>query len=850
MTTIKLQRSRIASLLLATFLLTIGARMQAQESGKQTQGRDYVKDEVIVKFKNDAVTMPDGSRRIAPTRRAMNDVLHDIGAGEARQLMPLTIQSEARSRMQGTASQQERLVPAWQTPHKPIDLSQLYVMKIDTSMTSVAEAIERLQALEDVVYAQPNYIHKHTNAVETGKPMTAPQRRAAAEGIDYAATDPYFADQWYLTAIRMPELWEQPIIHERRPVVAVLDTGVDTLHVDLKDNLLPGWNADLQTNSVYDYEGHGTACASVLAAVGGNGGMVGANPLALLLPIVKGYVDESIIRAVDYAIAQGADILSCSFVVYDFQENKAMQDVFAKALESTIVVAGAGNWSTNITVDPYFPACAPGVIGVMATNEDGELAYFSNSDRDGSYYSSNDWDYNYELRAPGENMLLAKTGGGYYFGEGTSFATPLVAGAISRLLMCRDYSSREELLRALVESCTCHFDAMAAYHYQEPLSGTFTRNICGHDITFVKTDEYSLTMGDGEHPCLEGTIKAFTIPDAVAGYAVTNIAPNAFKGVTIGQLTLPYMLRGIGSGAFQDSHIDTLHIQSQKLPPVCADDAFDEWHFQNTLITIKDVYLADWLTDSVWGRFAKWNVDYFYAEICGTQTKFCFMDAIPKTVKLGINGETAIPFSFEGTFIIPDEVLGFQVTDVASYALSECPQMKGIVLPDWLTDIPEGLCRCCQSLQHVIIPEGVRSIGMYAFSECGLTEIILPASLMSLGSEAFASNQAYVMQVTNATPIDLKDENGDDILPFGNADFLKACTLRVPQGSKAAYEAALGWCEFGTIEEYVTSGVSQLHSGMEEPDGQWYDQQGRHVSGQSLRKGVYINSLRKKLIKE
>ena len=126
-------------------------------------------------------------------------------------------------------------------------------------------------------------------------------------------------------------------------------------------------------------------------------------------------------------------------------------------------------------------------------------------------------------------------------------------------------------------------------------------------------------------------------------------------------------------------------------------------------------------------------------------------------------------------------------------------------------------------MQHVAIPEGVRSIGMYAFSECALTEMALPASLISLGHKAFDSNLPYVMQVANAIPIDLKDEYGDDSQPFGDADFLKACTLLVPQGSKTVYEAAPGWCEFGTIEEYVTSGVPQQYAGMEAPDGPWYE---------------------------
>ena len=86
-------------------------------------------------------------------------------------------------------------------------------------------------------------------------------------------------------AMRMTELWQKPIVNSRRPVIAIVDTGVDTTHPDLKDNIAEGgYDMVNDTTIINDFHGHGTHCAGVAAAAGIQ--VAGANPNALILPIV------------------------------------------------------------------------------------------------------------------------------------------------------------------------------------------------------------------------------------------------------------------------------------------------------------------------------------------------------------------------------------------------------------------------------------------------------------------------------------------------------------------------------------------------------------------------------------
>ena len=293
--------------------------------------------------------------------------------------------------------------------------------------------------------------------------------------------------------MKLPQLWQQPIITQKRPIIAILDTGVDIDHPDLKANIwtntkeaegaedydddgngfkddLHGWDFVNQTGRIGDWNGHGTHCAGIAAAVGGNGiGIVGANPDALIMPVTVMQSDgtgdvATIIKGIDYAVANGADIISMSFGSYG--ESKAEEQALGRAYQKAVLVAAAGNDGKCLNHEhlekgqdkpmPMYPASYTFVLGVQAMNSKGILAKWSNYDDNGPTYSAwgEDKLYNYELLAPGANIESTYPGGNYKSLNGTSMATPMVAGALSRLIQSKEYANKEYLFGDLINACS------------------------------------------------------------------------------------------------------------------------------------------------------------------------------------------------------------------------------------------------------------------------------------------------------------------------------------------------------------------------------------------------------------
>ena len=312
-------------------------------------------------------------------------------------------------------------------------------------------------------------------------------------GNNISYDDPLFGQQWGLQTMKLPQLWQQPIITQKRPIIAILDTGVDIDHPDLKANIwtntkesegaedydddgngfkddLHGWDFVNQTGRIGDWNGHGTHCAGIAAAVGGNGiGIVGANPDALIMPVTVMQSDgtgdvATIIKGIDYAVANDADIISMSFGSYG--ESKAEEQALGRAYQKAVLVAAAGNDGKCLNHEhlkegqdkpmPMYPASYTFVLGVQAMNSKGILAKWSNYDDNGSTYSEwgEDKLYNYELLAPGEDIESTYPGGNYKSLNGTSMATPMVAGALSRLIQSKEYANKEYLFGDLINACS------------------------------------------------------------------------------------------------------------------------------------------------------------------------------------------------------------------------------------------------------------------------------------------------------------------------------------------------------------------------------------------------------------
>jgi subtilisin family serine protease len=159
--------------------------------------------------------------------------------------------------------------------------------------------------------------------------------------------------------------------------VCVLDTGVDTTHPDLPptvaaQSFVPGL-------TVEDFNRHGTHCSGTVLGLNNDEGVIGVAPGASLM-IGKvlnngGWgTDAWIVEGIDWAVANGADVISMSFG--DDEPNQAATDACAAAAAAgVLLVASAGN---EATANPRYPATNPGVMSVAALNSDSTLASFSN----------------------------------------------------------------------------------------------------------------------------------------------------------------------------------------------------------------------------------------------------------------------------------------------------------------------------------------------------------------------------------------------------------------------------------------------------------------------------------------
>lgn len=370
-------------------------------------------------------------------------------------------------------------------------MNRAYRLKLAKEGVDLLDAVRQLNELADVEFAEPNYL---VNALADA-PAATPD-------------DPYYSLQYGIQDINLPELWGQPVISKEGPVIAILDTGVDINHPDLQANIwandaevngakgydddgngfvddLNGWDFVNNSGKIADYNGHGTHCAGIAAACGFNGiGIVGANPFARIMPLTvlqsNGTGDiATIIKAVDYAAANGASIISMSLGTY--AESQALQQALGRAYQKAVIVAAAGNDGLclnhkhpekgQMAPAPMFPAAYTFVLGVQASSANGGLAGFSNYDDNGATYSEYTEDklYNYEVTAPGASIMSTYPNGKYKQLNGTSMATPLVAGALSRLLQAKEYPNKEELFGDLINSVTTkgNLDIAAAYKIKD-----------------------------------------------------------------------------------------------------------------------------------------------------------------------------------------------------------------------------------------------------------------------------------------------------------------------------------------------------------------------------------------------
>ena len=304
----------------------------------------------------------------------------------------------------------------------------------------------------------------------------------ATAGLASAAQDPLLGQQWVFgekDAIGAREAWAQSA--GRGVVVAVIDSGVQLDHPDLKGNLwtnpgevangvdddgngfvddVHGANTFDGSADVTDRTGHGTHIAGIVAAQAGNGvGGSGVSPQARILTVkVYGTTDRpghsALARGIRYAVGEGARILNVS--INAEAEISELTDAVRFAGEhGATVVASAGNNGRDIDAQPSYPASLPdpAILSVTASTEQGAILSVANHGA-----------RSVDLAAPGSMIVSTGPGSGYQLRAGTSMAAPHVAGALALLAAARPDLPQPQLRDALFASAkrTSHLAARVA----------------------------------------------------------------------------------------------------------------------------------------------------------------------------------------------------------------------------------------------------------------------------------------------------------------------------------------------------------------------------------------------------
>jgi thermitase len=265
------------------------------------------------------------------------------------------------------------------------------------------------------------------NEIVQLEPNETPSAIAPNRG-NYGVNDPLLDKVWGFKAMEMNKLYtymsKQKLKAKKKAKIAILDTGVDGSHEDLRANYT-------STRTEYDEDphGHGTHCAGIAAAVSNNGkGIASVFPNNSFVEVTSiqvfprrgGTTQRIIINGMILAADKGADVVSMSL---GGPSSDSRQRAYKEAVDYVnkkggIVVVAAGN--ENMDARKRVPASVEGVITVAATDSDNTKAKFSN---DVSKIKMG-------IAAPGVGVYSTMPGSRYDYMSGTSMATPYVAGLL------------------------------------------------------------------------------------------------------------------------------------------------------------------------------------------------------------------------------------------------------------------------------------------------------------------------------------------------------------------------------------------------------------------------------------
>ncbi len=273
---------------------------------------------------------------------------------------------------------------------------------------------------------------------------------------------------YHLNLIKAAYAWNNNIKGDGI-IIAIIDTGVDTNHPQIRDSLhtnrretpfnnrdddgngliddFQGYDFFNRTGRVRDSDGHGTHVSGIALASHNQGAAKGIAPNAKLLPLNfmgpdgSGRLSDAI-EAIQYAVSQGAKIINASWGGPDCS-SALKESIEQLGKKDVLFITASGNDGANLDDHPTFPAAfeISSQITVGASNEEDFMANYSN-------YSFNKT----HLVAPGSNIYSTLPGGGASLMSGTSMAAPIVSGSAALLWSRFPSATSRQIKQALLDS--------------------------------------------------------------------------------------------------------------------------------------------------------------------------------------------------------------------------------------------------------------------------------------------------------------------------------------------------------------------------------------------------------------
>ena len=348
--------------------------------------------------------------------------------------------------------------------------------------------ISDLKHSPQVQYLEPN--HRGEKQVLATENFLLPSINQAINqdlAADAPFNDPYVNRLWAFASAQIMGMGVNdayvafPRSDKQEVIVAIVDTGVDYTHPDLQGQMwvntdeIAGNGIDDDNNGyvddihginilVKDPDGrpsgdpidghfHGTHVAGTIASVQNNlkaiaGIASKARIMAIrAVPNEGDETDADVIEAYVYAAKNGAKLINCSFGKYRNEMGMAVHDAidYIGRDYGVLVVAAAGNESSNIDTTPVYPASYDNdnLLVVAASNNIGRKAYFSNSGIK-----------SVDVAAPGTGIVSLAPGGGVRSLDGTSMATPNTVGVAAEVLSQFPNLTNLQLKQVIMQSVT------------------------------------------------------------------------------------------------------------------------------------------------------------------------------------------------------------------------------------------------------------------------------------------------------------------------------------------------------------------------------------------------------------